>query len=390
MNQLLQSRLASLHSQLIHDFSGLNEEELCTQYHPDLSQLGWHLAHIAFIEQYWLYEVVLGDDSRTGHRHEKFFPELIDKPSRGKLPGITDMQKLQNDLSDTEKCFSRLQENPPPHRLLKDDYIGWFLLQHGEQHYEIMQMVLFQKALAGVSSGDFEATGFDAVEPALPEIPVFAGDFEVGYDDVKSCDNECPLHTVKLQSAMFGAQPVSNAEYLGFIESDGYHRKELWSAGGWRWKLENRISAPEFWRQDDRGGWYQVVKEGAADIDPDVPVSGLNWYEADAYAHYAGARLPHEIEWESAMKTEGGKGATELWDTTGQAWEWCANTFYPYDGFKAFPYSRYSTPWFDDQHFTLRGSSPFTGEATRRPSFRNFYQPGMRHIFAGLRLASDY
>ena len=134
----------------------------------------------------------------------------------------------------------------------------------------------------------------------------------------------------------------------------------------------------------------KAVKEGAADIDPDVPVSGLNWYEADAYAHYAGARLPHEIEWESAMKTEGGKGATELWDTTGQAWEWCANTFYPYDGFKAFPYSRYSTPWFDDQHFTLRGSSPFTGEATRRPSFRNFYQPGKRHIFAGLRLASDY
>lgn len=389
MNQSLQSRLASLHRQLVNDFSSLSEAELCTQYHPDLSQLGWHLAHIAFIEQYWLYEVVLGDDSRTAARHDKFFPELIDKPSRGELQGITDMQRLQKDFSESEKCFSRLQANPPPHHLLKNDYIGWFLLQHGEQHYETMQMVFSQKALADLSSGEFEAAGFDAAEPVLPGIPVAAGNFEVGCDDVQSCDNERPLHTVQLQSAMLGAQPVSNAEYLGFIDSDGYQRKELWSLNGWQWKRENRISAPEFWRQDKRGAWYQVTKQGDADIDPDLPVSGLSWYEADAFARYAGARLPHETEWESAMKAESEEGVTALWDSTGQAWEWCANTFYPYDGFKAFPYTRYSTPWFDGQHFTLRGSGPFTGEATRRPSFRNFYQPGKRHIFSGLRLASD-
>jgi iron(II)-dependent oxidoreductase len=389
VKQLLQSRLASLHRQLINDFSGLSEAELCTQYHPDLSQLGWHLAHIAFIEHYWLYEVVLGDDSRTADRHENFFPELIDKPSRGKLPGITDMQQLQKSLSESEKCLRTLQANSPPHHLLKDDYIGWFLLQHGEQHYETMQMVLFQKALAELHSGEFEAAGFDAAEPALPGITVAAGNFEAGCDDVQSCDNEHSLHTVRLQSALLCAQPVSNAEYLGFIDSDGYQRKELWSTGGWQWKQENRISAPEFWRQDEYNGWYQVTKQGAADLDPDAPVSGLSWYEADAFARYAGARLPHEIEWESAMKAESGEGVTELWGSTGQAWEWCANTFYPYNGFKAFPYSRYSTPWFDGQHFTLRGSSPFTGEATRRPSFRNFYQPGKRHIFAGLRLASD-
>lgn len=389
MKQPLQSRLASLHRQLVNDFSGLSEAELCTQYHPDLSQLGWHLAHIAFIEQYWLYEVVLGDNSRTAGRHEKFFPELIDKPSRGKLQGITDMQQLQKDFSESEKCFSKLSDNPQSHHLLIDDYIGWFLLQHGEQHYETMQMVLFQKALAGASPEEFEAARFDAAEPALPKMPVFAGNFEAGCDGVKSCDNERPSHRVKLQPTMLSVQPVSNAEYLGFIESDGYHRKELWSKGGWQWKLNNRISAPECWRQDEHGGWYQIVKQGATDLAPDVAVSGLSWYEADAFARYAGARLPHELEWESAMKAGGGEAATELWGTTGQVWEWCANTFYPYDGFKAFPYTRYSTPWFDGQHFSLRGGSSFTGEATRRPSFRNFYQPGKRHIFAGLRLASD-
>ena len=89
------------------------------------------------------------------------------------------------------------------------------------------------------------------------------------------------------------------------------------------------------------------------------------------------------------MKADICEHDSTLWNTTGQTWEWCANTFYPYNGFQAFPYERYSRPWFDENHYTLKGGSPFTGKSIRRRSFRNFYQPDKRHIFAGVRLASD-
>ena len=109
---------------------------------------------------------------------------------------------------------------------------------------------------------------------------------------------------------------------------------------------------------------------------------GISFHEAQAFSHWARARLPHEHEWEAAVKSE------QL-HNTGQVWEWCANTFHPYQGFSAFPYDEYSKPWFDDNHYVLRGASRHTRPEIRRASFRNFFNPDKRHIFAGLRLVFD-
>jgi iron(II)-dependent oxidoreductase len=377
-------RLSALHNRLISQFSSYTEKDLRTQYHPDLSQLGWHLSHVAFIEQYWLREEVLGDDRRTKDFHQHYFPDLIDKTERGRLPDITDFEQLRTDFSDAEELWAELSSGRYEHQLLKNDYLGWFLVQHGEQHLETMQMVLNQRALTADPEISFTAGRFDVLDPVLPDSLMSAGDYEVGSDYILACDNEQPAHVVTLPAFLIAQEPVSNAQFLGFMHADGYRRQEYWSNEGWQWKTKSTTNAPEHWRQDDKANWYSLSFDGPADIKANEAVSGLGWYEADAFARYAGCRLPHEFEWEAAMKVD-----PVLMASTGHAWEWCANIFFPYDGFQAFPYERYSTPWFDNKHFTLKGSSPFSGDTVRQPSFRNFYQPDKRHIFAGLRLACD-
>ena len=383
-NNEIAERLSTLHAQLIKQFSSYSEKDLRTQYHSDLSQLGWHLNHIAFIEQYWLREVVLGDDSRTKDFHQDYFPELIDKTERGHLSGITDFGQLKTDFSDTEVLWAELTSDRYDHPLLKNNYIGWFLLQHGQQHLETMKMVLHERAQNTVPGASFTAGRLGTLDPVLPELLISAGDYEMGSNNILACDNEQAVHVETLPAFLIAASPVSNAEYMGFMHAGGYHLQGFWTDEGWLWKTKSRANAPRSWRQDDGEHWYRISLNGPEDIEANEAVSAINWYEADAFARYAACRLPHEFEWEAAMKTD-----SSLLATTGQAWEWCNNTFFPYAGFQAFPYERYSTPWFDKHHYTLKGSSPYTGECVRSPSFRNFYQPEKRHIFAGLRLACE-
>jgi iron(II)-dependent oxidoreductase len=376
--------LTAFHDRLINQFSLFSEKTLRTQYHPDLSQLGWHLNHIAFIEQYWLREIVLGDDSLTIHLHKKYFPEMIRKTSRGQIAGLTDFNQLRTSFAESEELWMELSTGNYEHHLLKNNYLGWFLLQHGEQHRETMHLVLQQKVLAVEPELSIPVKPFTVQDPVQPDLLVRAGSYEIGSAGILACDNEQAVHVQQLPSFYISSAMVSNAEYLGFMQAGGYQRKAFWSDLGWLWKVNASHLAPGHWRQDEQNNWYSLSLDGAEEIKLNEAVSGLSWFEADAFARYAGARLPHEFEWEAAMKND-----SVLFATTGQAWEWCANIFSPYEGFKAFPYERYSTPWFDEKHYTLRGGSPFSGECVRSSSFRNFYQPEKRHMFAGLRLVRD-
>ena len=338
---------------MVAGFSVIPEQDLRTRYHPDLSQLGWHLMHVAFIEQYWLREIVLADDSRTKGLQEYYFPELIKKDERGNLPAITDFEQLQGDFSDTETLWQQLSSSGNNHPLLSNGYLGWFLVQHGEQHAETMHMVLYQRALTAVTESLYTARHFDAMDPVFPSRVIAGGGYEAGSDNILACDNEQPVHTVLLPAYMIAAKPVSNAEYLGFMQDGGYQQPQFWSEDGWQWVSDCQHIAPEHWQQDDLGNWYMLTADGQCDIEAGKAVFGLSWYEADAFARYAGCRLPHEFEWEIAMKQD-----PELLSSTGQAWEWCANIFFPYPGFKAFPYQRYSTPWFDSNHYLSERKQP--------------------------------
>ncbi|OYV77845.1 MAG: hypothetical protein B7Z66_02305 [Chromatiales bacterium 21-64-14] len=363
----------------------LSDHDYRHQFHPGLSPLGWHVGHCAYTESYWLREVILSDDRSTAALHDLYVPERIPKPLRGpRLPPLPQLLRWTHDLQRENLALLR---SPPramaQHRLLRNEYLPWFLIQHYSQHFETMQMILAQRSGQTPPSGKLAPGHFAARTIAARAVALTKGDYIIGSDGSPAAyDNELPSHRVTVGPVCMAPRLISNAEYLGFIDADGYRRPELWSAEGWRWLGEQPLRHPEYWRASADGGWYGVDGAGYHDLSADAPVCGISRHEAVAFARWAGARLPHEYEWETAQR------AGILADA-GAAWEWCANPFHPYPGFKAFPYEGYSTPWFDQDHYTLRGGSRYTQAPIRRPSFRNFYTPDCRYLFAGLRLAFD-
>ncbi|ACL73553.1 SUMF1/EgtB/PvdO family nonheme iron enzyme [Thioalkalivibrio sulfidiphilus] len=376
------TRLRAVQHRLRALIAPLDDATCRQQFHGDLSPLGWHLGHCVYVENHWLRAVVLGDDRLTRKLRDYYTPETSPKPRRG--PQLPDKQRLLDQVmqqqDDNILLLSGLAEPLPAHPLLEHEYLPLFLIQHHCQHYETMLMVLNQRAIKQ-HPGDFHPQRrLESDDASLVRLRVPAGDFPVGGEAPKAFDNELPVHTFSQDAFYLGAKPVSNAQYLCFIEAGGYQDPGHWDEAGRAWLSEHPARAPDHWRQDDRGWWYGIDQDGPHDLDPDMPVHGLSHHEARAFARFAGARLPHEHEWEVACRLG-------LMYDSGHVWEWCANSFFPYPGFKPFPYDEYSLPWFDGQHYTLRGASRHTRRDIRRCSFRNFYTPEKRHVFAGLRLA---
>ena len=373
--------LAQAQSLVVALLEASDDQRYRQQAHPDLSPLGWHLGHCVFIECYWLHEVVFGNDQVTQPLAELYTPPRTPKAERGaRLPprqALLDWaQQLQAINRDT------LQQLPPAqasHRLFEQDYLQHFLIQHYSQHYETMLMILTQQALQEDNS-DFSVDSVLESKIVTTERADFpAGHYRIGGEKPLAYDNELPPQRADLGPFSISRTPVSNAEYLGFMEDGGYRNKQYWDEQGWQWQKDSQASAPDHWRQDTDGHWFGIGIRGAYTLAADEPVMGINYHEASAFANWAGARLPHEYQWETACRLQALENA-------GRAWEWCSNSFQPYQGYVAFPYKEYSQPWFDGEHYSLRGGSLYTRPPVRRPSFRNFYQPDKRHIFAGLRL----
>jgi iron(II)-dependent oxidoreductase len=208
---------------------------------------------------------------------------------------------------------------------------------------------------------------------------VQAATYLIGGELPLTFDNELPAHEIQLDDFFIANTPVTNGQYLLFIEEGSYKNQSLWSDDGWKWCTENNIQQPEHWQQNPQQHWYATHHLGPTDLNINDAVYGINHYEASAFANWAGARLPHEHEWETAARLEAIKHTT-------QVWEWCNNIHSPYNGFKAFPDSSNKPSNFDDKHYVLKGASPHTRPELKRASFRNAHLPHQRHIFAGLRL----
>jgi iron(II)-dependent oxidoreductase len=238
-------------------------------------------------------------------------------------------------------------------------------------------------------------------------------------------DNERDRHTVELAAFDIDATPVTNGAFRAFVDDGGYRRPELWPADGWRWREENAIELPSHWEPSEGGFTTRSFGERHP-VDEATPVCHVSWYEADAYARWAGKRLPTEAEWEKAASWDPARGEkrTYPWGETppdrtlanldqlafgaapagsypagaspcgalqmlGDVWEWTASGFEAYPGFRAFPYREYSEEFFGGPFRVLRGGSWATQPEAVSATFRNWDHPQRRQIFAGLRCAKD-
>ncbi|MBL1143129.1 MAG: ergothioneine biosynthesis protein EgtB [Proteobacteria bacterium] len=384
MKQLLEE-LQSLQNEVINIVSSVPEKNYSQQFHPDLSPIGWHLGHCVYTETYWIREQLHGQQTIDNSLKSLYIPELSKKQYRGAaLPEKTELLEwAQTTQSENCELLASIINEHNSHQLLENNYLIYFLIQHYSQHIETMVMVLTEMQL---QKPDFDYTNTNNLKPEklIPKTQTIdAGRYEVGLSKMNfAYDNEQPSHSVKLHSYNIATKPVSNSEYLQFINDDVYNKKTCWSDEGWQWINATQYKYPHHWRIANDSIYYGVNHDGAYSLENNAPVHGLSFYEAEAFANWRGARLPHEHEWEIAS-------IKNIIKQTGLAWEWCNNTFYPYHDFSPYPYEGYSLPYFDGKHYVLRGGSRHTKGCIKRTSFRNYYTADKRHIFAGLRLIYD-
>ena len=391
-------------------FADLDEGDFRRQVHPEFSPPGWHLGHIAVTEAFWILQRC-GRAAPLNPGYETLFSPLeTPKAQRTRLPAAGEVLAYLDRVRERTFAFLEREDWSDDHALLGEGRILNMLLQHEEQHGELVLLIRNLLAAADYDAGrNGSASGSakpfrrgDTSRPPAPAalspasdavLHVPAGTFAMGSDRcAATLDNERPRHQAETRAFLIDRTPVSNAEFLDFVERDGYRETDHWTPDGWRWRTEQRAEHPFYWRPQGRGEWIEVGPFGSTPLDPRRPVTGVSWYEADAYARAAGKRLPTEAEWEKAAQgstDNGTDAATGRLDSVGHVWEWTQTWFAPYPGFRAFPYEGYSVPYFDGRHRVLRGGSWATRPHVRRPTFRNWYHPGMRAVFAGFRCATD-
>ena len=308
----------------------LPDEQLTRQVSTLQSPLVWDLAHIGYFEELWLL--------RNGNVNGNGLDDLYDsfahgRAERGMLPILSSDDARAYVSEVRSKVLERL---PEPAR---DDFLVGMVAQHELQHVETMTQTLALAGLADSRLPRVTASG-DALVPG--------GEFTLGSADRWAYDNERPAHVVDLPPFRIDRAVVTNAEYAEFVEAEG-------------------AAAP--------------LRAGRED----EPVQHISFHEAEAYASWAGKRLPTEPEWEKAVKTVG----KELEHAQGAVWQWTSTFFGGYPRFRAYPYKEYSEVFFGDEYRVLRGGSWATDPLVARPTFRNWDLPQRRQIFAGIRCASD-
>jgi len=381
-------RLRAIQNKTKQLFENLHDIEYRLQYNPNLSPAGWYLNQGFFMENYWLHEVLQGNNSLTPDK-SLYFPALCPLPEQGprlpSLPGLLNKISTQQDIND----LLLLEKTPPlsEHPLFKDEYIENVIIQQYARNYESIYMVLNQIALKKHNRSKKH-------HPYIPDTPltpqpllknisqINKGSYVVGGEAPYSNDNECPAHEIQLEDFFIANTPVTNAQYLLFINDNGYSNKKLWSNEGWQWREKNAIQHPEYWVKNPQKQWYGINHLGPYDLNINDAIYGISQYEAAAFAHWAGGRLPHEHEWETAARLEVIKNTTHVW-------EWCNNTFAPYDRYKAYPFEQSPDYSHDNSCYLLKGASQYTRKELWRASYRNAAPPNQRHFFAGLRLIFD-
>ena len=420
-----QDLLARFHE--VRDFSAklaanLAPEDCVVQSMPEVSPTKWHLAHTT-----WFFETFLLKKWITGYRdavpgyaylfnsyynaagamHRRDLRGLISRPT------VEETKKYRETINgDVDDLVSNADE-----KLFREiEPILILGIHHEQQHQELLitdiKHVFAQNPLFPVfqKGATRSPSAFDRAETSRSTQFVEFDEMtiEVGHEGNGFCyDNELPRHRALVLPFALANRLVTNREYLEFMAEDGYSRAEFWLSLGWQTVNELNWRAPLYWFERD-GEWWNFTLSGPRKVDPNEPVTHLSYFEADAYANWAGARLPTEFEWERAVakiEIEGNFVETErfhpapldespsdgqLAQMFGDVWEWTRSSYSPYPGYRAEPgaLGEYNGKFMCNQ-YVLRGGSCATSRTHIRKTYRNFFQPDKRWQFMGIRLARD-
>jgi iron(II)-dependent oxidoreductase len=407
----------------------LTDEELRTQHDPLMSPILWDLGHIAHFEELWLTRNLDGPIEFV-EMPGMYNPFEHPRSKRGALPlpGLAEVRAVFDEIRGRVLARLARVDEAADHPLLREGYVYRMVLQHEYQHNEtILQTLQLKQGRPYEPFARVELPGaIYRPDGAMGDMVRFPGGrVEIGTDDRSAAyDNERPRHAVEVAPFWMDVNPVTNGDYLVFIAAGGYATREYWSEAGWRWLTDSGASAPKYWEWLD-GSWFTRSMDRVGPVDPSHPVCHVCWYEAEAYARFAGKRLPTEIEWEAAASWDpNGRARAYPWGDAppdrelanldqlgfgtapvgayprnvsplgcygmiGDVWEWTASDFLPWPGFESFPYREYSEVFFGSDYKVLRGGSWATRPGAVRNTFRNWDYPIRRQIFSGFRCARD-
>lgn len=401
-----------------------DDAELRRQYDPLMSPLVWDLAHIGQQEEFWLLRD--GNPGRPGMLApgvERLYDAFENsRASRVNLPLLPPTDARAYCETVRNKVLDTLDALPED----SSDFRFALVISHENQHDETMlQAINLRSGTPILGHGAPLPPGRPGLAGTSVRVP--GGPFVLGVDAVTephSLDNERPAHTVDVPAFRIGRVPVTNGEWQQFVDDGGYQRRQCWSDAGWAHREQAGLRAPQFWHGDGTRTRFGHVEE----IPAEEPVQHVTFFEAEAYARWAGARLPTEVEWEKACAWDPAVGQRRRypWGSSaptahlanlggdalrpapvgaypagasaygaeqmlGDVWEWTTSALRPWPGFTPMIYDRYSQPFFDGagsgDYRVLRGGSWAVGPDILRPSFRNWDHPIRRQIFSGVRLA---
>jgi ergothioneine biosynthesis protein EgtB len=387
----------------------LSAEDQMVQSMPDASPTKWHLAHTT-----WFFETFLLTPNLPNYKpfdpayrilFNSYYKQLGKHPvrsTRGMFSRPSNEEVMQY-RSIVDSGMRELFSSDLSRELIDLVELG---INHEQQHQELiitdLKHAFGSQPLRPVYSAVEHSS---AAAPELSWVKFPGGIASIGHaGNGFSFDNESPRHEVLLRPFQLASRLVTNREYLEFMNDGGYSRPELWLSDGWDTLNQQQWDSPFYWEREDNN-WKVFTASGYEDVNLDEPVTHISYYEADAFAHWSGKRLPLESEWESAAASAPIEGqfaesldfhprsappATGLQQLFGTAWEWTASPYVPYPGFRPAPgvVGEYNGKFMCNQ-FVLRGGSCATPQSHIRASYRNFFPPHARWQFMGIRLAAD-